>query len=91
MIHQQYAHERILYERYLKNYREGHRAVQQLMFPRNRELQHYRRPNSLHHSWVICNIQASTSKILEKGSFIVNGVPADFDNHSIQDVLGTPS
>lgn len=86
VIHQQYAHERILYERYLRNYSEGSRAVQQLMFPQTIS---FSPVDAELFASLLADLYHSGFDIEDfgKGSFIVNGVPADFENHSVQEVL----
>jgi DNA mismatch repair protein MutL len=86
VIHQQNAHERVLYERYLRNMSEGSRSVQQLMFPQTIS---FNPADAEVFASLLGDLYHSGFDIEDfgKGSFIVNGVPGDFEDHSVQQVL----
>jgi DNA mismatch repair protein MutL len=86
IIDQQQAHERVLYERYVKQMSANHSASQQLLFPVNVEL------NAADYELMLQ--LADEIKLLGfdfsefgKNTLIVHGIPADLTEHSTRQMI----
>lgn len=86
IIDQQHAHERVLYERYVKQMNANHSASQQLLFPVNVEL------NAADYELMLQ--LADEIKLLGfdfsefgKNTLIVHGIPADLTEHSTRQMI----
>lgn len=86
IMNQQYLHERILFERIMKEQRSENRSSQQLLFPQtisfppaDGQLFGSILPEICHSGFDISDIGG--------GSFMVNGVPADFGDNNVQAIL----
>ncbi len=87
VIDQQRAHERILYEKYLRRLEQSKSASQQLLFPETLVLIEYD-ADLLRE--IMVQVKAFGFEISENGrnTFVITGQPADLpDNESLQDVL----
>lgn len=86
VIHQQFAHERVLYERNLQQQRAGSSNSQQLLFPQTIT---FSPADAGLFASILSDVCASGFDIADigGGSFIVNGVPADFGDNPTQVIL----
>jgi DNA mismatch repair protein MutL len=90
LIHQQHAHERVLFEKYLNSIQNRQAATQQTLFPVTLELS----PQDtalLHEILPDLKLLGYKIELFGKGSFIIQGVPADIlkgnEKHSIELLL----
>jgi DNA mismatch repair protein MutL len=86
IFHQQFAHERVLFETYNMQLREGQTASQQLLFPRTLDLQpiDYSLLISLNEELVQLGFDISP---FGKNSVIVNGTPGDIKKGEESDMI----
>jgi DNA mismatch repair protein MutL len=87
LVHQQHAHERILFEKYSANIQSKQAATQQTLFPVSLELS----PQDaalLHELLPDLHLLGYKIELFGKNSFIIQGVPADIpqgnEKHSIE-------
>ena len=86
VIDQHKAHERILYEYYLKKLKETSHGSQQMLFPQNIRLS----PGDAEIIRELKNELVKLGYILEplgKNGFVINGIPADLEESNSVDVL----
>jgi len=86
IIDQQRAHERILFETYIKNLEKGQGAIQQLLFPETIE---FSNADAELITETISEIKALGYDIekLARNSFVVNGVPVELKDNNVKKVL----
>ena len=90
LIHQQHAHERILFEKYSTNMQNRQSATQQTLFPVSLELS----PQDaalLHELLADLQLLGYKIELFGRNSFIIQGVPADIlqgnEKHSVELLL----
>lgn len=90
LIHQQHAHERILYEKYLNNVQNKQAVTQQSLFPATLDLSS-QDAALLHEMLPDLELLGYKIELFGKSSFIIQGVPADIlkgnEKHSIELLL----
>lgn len=86
VIHQQYAHERIIFERTMQRQKAENRNIQQLLFPQTIT---FSSADAGLFSSILSDVCATGFDIADigGGSFIVNGIPTDFGDNNLQIIL----
>jgi len=83
IIDQQRAHERILYEHFLKTKNQTPLAVQQILFPEQVEFSH--RDFQLMHDLIPeFKLLGFDIEVFGKNNMVINGVPTELENQNIQ-------